>query len=587
MKVSSLLRGIAVLIATLGAIDPRWSRALPVAGSIAIRVLDTPTLDLPAEPDTRRARAVRAAESLRAPFGDAAHVEWVTAGTGSVCPAAGVCVLVADHAIDAPISAGARVAGAVDVGALVSPSLAITTVEASSRVSLHGSAVLRVRLRGEGISGRARIEVRDTGVIVGSAEQVWIGGDTNIPVDVTWVPLAAGPRRVQVSVIGPEGDTSTLDNTADVAVDVSAEPWPVLLAEPEVTWTGTFVRRALEADARFALRSRAQLAPGIAVSRGNTPPLTSASLDETRLVVVAAPDALSGGEVDVLERFVRIRGGSLVLLPDRRPSGPVVRLMPPVAAERREPVPLSIGELRASEIVTFRVEPGSRVIDAVDGQPVVVARALGRGRVVVSGALDAWRYRDGGRFARAWTSVMAAAVAAAPAAMDVSLTPSVAAPRQEVRVTVGRHRMEPFAGALIATATLRCGDAAPAPIRLWPVGQLGTFIGTLMAPAEGECVVEASVADGEEAHGAARLIVVPGIRLIDSTRASLADAMAAHGAPVIRVGQEAELVARVRQLLPDTRALEETHPMRSPWWLLPFAASLSGEWWTRRRTGRR
>jgi hypothetical protein len=31
----------------------------------------------------------------------------------------------------------------------------------------------------------------------------------------------------------------------------------------------------------------------------------------------------------------------------------------------------------------------------------------------------------------------------------------------------------------------------------------------------------------------------------------------------------------------------ERHPMRSPWWILPFAACLGVEWWDRRRRGLR
>jgi hypothetical protein len=30
---------------------------------------------------------------------------------------------------------------------------------------------------------------------------------------------------------------------------------------------------------------------------------------------------------------------------------------------------------------------------------------------------------------------------------------------------------------------------------------------------------------------------------------------------------------------------ERWHPMRSMWWLLPFALALSSEWWLRRRRG--
>jgi hypothetical protein len=29
------------------------------------------------------------------------------------------------------------------------------------------------------------------------------------------------------------------------------------------------------------------------------------------------------------------------------------------------------------------------------------------------------------------------------------------------------------------------------------------------------------------------------------------------------------------------------HPMRSPWWIVPFGLALGGEWWLRRRRGGR
>jgi hypothetical protein len=35
------------------------------------------------------------------------------------------------------------------------------------------------------------------------------------------------------------------------------------------------------------------------------------------------------------------------------------------------------------------------------------------------------------------------------------------------------------------------------------------------------------------------------------------------------------------------RLPERRFPMRSAWWLLPFAACLGGEWWLRRRAGLR
>jgi hypothetical protein len=51
-----------------------------------------------------------------------------------------------------------------------------------------------------------------------------------------------------------------------------------------------------------------------------------------------------------------------------------------------------------------------------------------------------------------------------------------------------------------------------------------------------------------------------------------------HVAPVV----QAWLDARGPERRPETR-----HPMRSWWWLFPFAGCLAGEWWLRRRAGLR
>jgi hypothetical protein len=48
-----------------------------------------------------------------------------------------------------------------------------------------------------------------------------------------------------------------------------------------------------------------------------------------------------------------------------------------------------------------------------------------------------------------------------------------------------------------------------------------------------------------------------------------------------------ELISRlVEQLAPPSQP-REIHPMRSPWWIVPFAGALGAEWWRRRRSGLR
>jgi hypothetical protein len=54
---------------------------------------------------------------------------------------------------------------------------------------------------------------------------------------------------------------------------------------------------------------------------------------------------------------------------------------------------------------------------------------------------------------------------------------------------------------------------------------------------------------------------------------------------VITAGALDALPGLVRAALQAERRRERWHPMRSAWWIVPFAAALGGEWWWRRRRG--
>jgi hypothetical protein len=47
------------------------------------------------------------------------------------------------------------------------------------------------------------------------------------------------------------------------------------------------------------------------------------------------------------------------------------------------------------------------------------------------------------------------------------------------------------------------------------------------------------------------------------------------------------VVEHLRAARPSDRVPEVRHPMRSGWWMLPFAVLLAAEWWLRRRVGLR
>ena len=67
--------------------------------------------------------------------------------------------------------------------------------------------------------------------------------------------------------------------------------------------------------------------------------------------------------------------------------------------------------------------------------------------------------------------------------------------------------------------------------------------------------------------------------------AELTRAVEASGGTTVASGQEAMLARAIRPAVSPT--VTTVYPMRTWWWLLPFAGALSAEWWLRRRAGLR
>jgi hypothetical protein len=245
--------------------------------------------------------------------------------------------------------------------------------------------------------------------------------------------------------------------------------------------------------------------------------------------------------------------------------------------------------LRASELVTFDASAaGVTVLEAVEGRPVVLSSARGRGRMVISGALDAWRYRDGtGQFSRFFTALVAAAAEAAGQSLQVTLEDGVIGTGQRTSVKVEWRAIEEIPSAVVAAAELRCDNGSVAPVRLWPGARRGVFTGTVHAMLPGACTVEASIIQPSQLSASAALLVTEHRLRPLGNPSALDAAIAAHGGVIVDEGSEAAIVARVRERLPAQRELRDGRPMRSPWWILPFAVCLGGEWWLRRRSGRR
>ena len=117
--------------------------------------------------------------------------------------------------------------------------------------------------------------------------------------------------------------------------------------------------------------------------------------DHDDVAVVGGIDALSAADAALIDRYARVRGGSVLLLPEERPQGPAQSLFPGVWKEQLSSTPVAIGPMQAAEVLQgSSLPPATTVLASAGANPVVVSVPRGRGRIAIGGAMDAWRYRD-------------------------------------------------------------------------------------------------------------------------------------------------------------------------------------------------
>ena len=565
--IRAVLRSVAVAIAIAGVIDPAWSRTVaPESPVVAVHLTASdPSAIERALRDALGGRelVVRRPVSHRLPCGPEEDCVLIADGSAGVDRA--------DDAVRPASMIVAKADGSPNVGLR---SVTLTTAHEAA------SGIVRVELMAEGGQGRiTELRVLDGSAIVGSTTHTWAASSA-ATVDVPWWPIAAGARALRIEAVPFEGEQTTIDNRIDVGVMISARRAAVMVFDARPSWTTTFVRRALEDDGRFAVRYRARLAPALTAGTKNAT-LDLVTLDDMSAVVVGGPDALTPEDVLILDRYVRVRGGTLVLLPERRSDGASATLFQGTWTEHLTANPESIGPLRASEILRMTDAPVASAVIARSGtSPVIVSLPAGNGRVIVSGAMDAWRYRQPGAFDRFWRTLVAEG---AVAGEGLSLRFEQALTPMGSRVPFKlRDRHFDSRSSAEASATIRCDNGQATAVRLWPAGAVGEFEGELPAAVVGQCVVEARVDD--RATTAAVAVVERAAAGVEDTLARLERTVRASGGVVAQAGDESSIGQAIASK-PTLSSVVSVHPLRAFWWMFPFAACLTAEWWLRRRTG--
>jgi hypothetical protein len=503
------------------------------------------------------------------------------------------------------------------------------THPARVRVGERVALAAEVDAEGAGPDDSLIVTARQAGVLLARAARALPSGVAS----ASTAPSAAGPALllpvvpVDTGVLAVEVEAALWRAPVRAArtalLDVTATRWAVSGIDVRPSWQGTFVRRALAADARFALASRVAVsrtdAGAVSRTRGAAPPLGALPAPPAlEVLVLGAADALGEGDLARVDAWVRAGGGGAVLLLDALP-GPALQRWLAVTSwtrlERPEPVagravgawtpdaapadaaPAdSAGDpLRGrSWVVPARLPAGAEpwlVVSAGAGAaagaepPVAVwSRTIGRGTVLVVGAVDAWMFREPARsgFARTWPALLAAVIARRSVPVALEVTPAAGRGWWEARLvgdSAALSAWQPAGGVTFTLVDDRGGSQS--------LPALGTATGTAWrAPAGARW--QRLLARGPDGVAAAESGVLP-VMPSPPAPAAAADlralARASGGAAVPATSLAALVDSLAARVAPAARR-GVWHPWRSPWWLVPFAGALLTEWWWRRRRGR-
>lgn len=476
------------------------------------------------------------------------------------------------------------VPGGIVVGVMEPHPVSISTFDVPPALTTTARAPISLGGRAA-TNARVEVELRAGDVIVQRAVVRANGAGT-------WrAELALTPAAEGTSVLHARATVGTDSAVADVVAWASDRKAAILFFDRRPSWMSTFVRRALERDARVSVASRVVTSRNVSTDAGQPPSSLSDPLvaELYQAVIVGAPEALTAGDVAGLERFLRDRGGAVILLFDEAPRGGIYDRLTGVdrwsAATTQAPV-TAVG---SGDTLAFRLTeaacPATLPLNAIirasakvsqAAHPVVWSTMVGQGELIVSTALDAWKYRDPATtgFEQFWEAIISRAARDAAAPVRVEIIPSLAHPGEELTIRATTRDTLPVVG------EENLGDIFR-PIGMRPTTGPHEWEGTHTAnprPGEYEVSVGRDEAAGMAGY-AVREDFTPFVR--DDSVAIAAIARTSGGIITGPENVEREVRARVM----GTRRMEAWRPMREPWWVIAFAGLLGLEWFGRRRRG--
>ena len=134
------------------------------------------------------------------------------------------------------------------------------------------------------------------------------------------------------------------------------------------------------------------------------------------------------------------------------------------------------------------------------------------------------------------------------------------------------------------TASLADATTEPTTFRLWPGDGVGALLGVVRAPDKPGVYRVTVSADGMVAT-TPLVVIANASHPTPDDRDLVAAWTQARGGRAMPASRLGDLPAELRRAIHPTPRRETWYPMRSAWWIVPFALLLSAEWWLRRRSG--
>jgi hypothetical protein len=264
--------------------------------------------------------------------------------------------------------------------------------------------------------------------------------------------------------------------------------------------------------------------------------------------------------------------------------------------ERPVPVNTPEAKLLASELLLVpmadrNVRTVARVSHGTAERTVIFAAYRGAGQVMVSGALDAWRFRDAAQsaFAPVWQALIADAAGSAVPRVSVDIEPMLARPGENVTLRIAVRETEWVKSASrvrlpAVAATLVSSSGSRTPVRLWPGTAAGEYLARFSAPPQG--TYDVRIVAGGRTYDRTLAVRDDASTVRPDRTAALTFLAQSSGGAVIPATDLDDVVARLRRLEQPV-APRRIRPMQSAWWMVPFSALLGLEWTLRRRRGQR